>query len=327
MKAAVYERYGGPEVVAVREVPRPEAGAGEILVRVNAASVTTADWRMRASAFPGVLWLPGRLMVGLRRPRRTVLGRDFAGVVVRVGAGVAGFRAGDRVFGVSGHGAHAEFVAVPAAGAVLATPARLEDAEAAALPFGALAALVFLRDYARVQAGQAVLVVGATGGVGAYAVQIAAALGAEVTGVASAANLDLVRGLGAAHALDYGLPPPAGREYDVIFDTVGATTFGGEAGRLREGGVYVPLNFGLREGLQALTTRRAARRVTIGVSGDSRADLEAVAGMVAAGRLRPVVDREYPLERIADAYRDVETRHRRGCVVVTVGEGQSVSSS
>jgi NADPH:quinone reductase-like Zn-dependent oxidoreductase len=178
-----------------------------------------------------------------------------------------------------------------------------------------------------VQAGQAVLVVGATGGVGAYAVQIAAALGAEVTGVASAANLDLVRGLGAAHALDYRLPPPAGREYDVIFDTVGATTFRGEAGRLREGGVYVPLNFGLREGLQALTSRRASRRVAIGVSGDSRADLEAVAGMVAAGRLRAVVDRAYPLERIADAYRDVETRHRRGCVVVTVGAAQSVSSS
>ncbi len=256
-----------------------------------------------------------------------MLGRDFAGVVEQVGAGVAGIRAGDRVFGVSGHGAHAEFLAVPAAGAVLATPAGLGDAEAAALPFGALSALVFLRDHARVRPGQAVLVVGATGGVGAYAVQIAAALGAEVTGVASAANLDLVRGLGAAHALDYGLPPPAGRDYDVIFDTVGATTFGGEAGRLREGGVYVPLNFGLREGWQALTTRRGSRRVAIGVSGDSRADLETVAGMVADGRLRPVVDRTYPLERIADAYRDVETRHRRGCVVVTVGEGQSVSSS
>ncbi len=327
MKAAVYERYGGPEVVAIREVPRPEPGEGEILVRVHAASVTTADWRLRASAFPGVLWLPGRLMVGLFAPKRPILGRDFAGVVERAGTGVTGFREGDRVFGVSGHGAHAEFVTVAETAAVLATPAGLDDAEAAALPFGALAALVFLRDYAKVRPGQAVLVVGATGGVGAYAVQIAAALGAEVTGVASTGNLELVRSLGAMHALDYALQPPAARDYDVILDTVGATTFSSETGRLREGGVYVPLNFGLREGWQALTTRRAARRVAIGVSGDSRADLEAVAGMVTEELLRPVVDRTYPLERIADAYRDVETRHRRGCVVVTMGEAQSASSS
>jgi NADPH:quinone reductase-like Zn-dependent oxidoreductase len=321
MKAAVYERYGGPEVVAVREVPRPEPGPGEMLVRVGAASLTTADWRMRASAFPGALWLPGRMMVGLLRPRQTVLGRDFAGVVDRVGAGVAGFREGERVFGVAGHGAHAEFVKVPETAAVLATPEGMTDAEAAALPFGALSALVFLRDYARVRAGQSVLVVGASGGVGCYAVQIARALGAEVTGVASAANLGFVRGLGAAEALDYAQPAPAGRLYDAILDTVGATTFAGEKAALKEGGVYVPLNFGLREGLQALATRRAARKVAIGVSGDTRKDLAAVVAMVADRRVRPVIDRSFPLADIVAAHRYVEGRHRRGAVIVLMGAG------
>ncbi len=315
MRAAVLTRDG----FQFQDLPLPVPGPGEILVRVGAAAVTTADWRMRAAAFPGFLWLPGRLMVGITGPRKKVLGHSFAGVVEAVAAGVAGPRVGERVFGVSGHGAHAEFVAVKADGPVAAVPAGLDDAGAAALPFGALSALDFLRRFAGVQPGQAVLVVGATGGVGCYAVQIAAALGAEVTGVASAGNLDFVRELGAVEALDHARPAPEGPAYDVILHTVGATNFAGEAGRLREGGVYVPLNFGLREMWQALRTRRAARRVVIGTSGDRRADLEEIAGMVAAGRLRPVVERAYPLERIVDAYRDVETRHRRGCVVVTMG--------
>jgi NADPH:quinone reductase-like Zn-dependent oxidoreductase len=326
MKAVVYERYGGPEVLEVREVPQPTPGAGEILVRVRAASVTTADWRMRAAAFPGITWLPGRLMVGLIRPRRRVLGQTFAGVVERVGDGATRFRPGERVFGV-GQGSHAELVTVPETGAVVATPDRVSDVEAAALPFGALSALVFLRDFAKLRAGQAVLVIGASGSVGGCAVQIARALGAEVTGVASAASLDFVRALGAAQALDDARPAPSGRRHAGILATAGAPTYAAEAARLREGGVYVPLNIGFGDAVRALTTRRAPRRVVIGVSGDTRDDLATVAQMVEAGTLRPLVDQVYPLERIAEAHREVERRHRRGTIVVTLGGAQSSASS
>src|SRR5690606_20925394 len=261
MKAIVYDRYGPPEVLRLEEVQLPgagpgevrvrvraapvttadwrlrapafpgalwpPAGPGEVRVRVRAASVTTADWRLRASAFPGVLWLPGRLMTGLFRPRNRVLGLDFAGEVDAVGDGVSRFATGDRVFGFAGKGAHAEYLVMPEAGAIAATPEDLSDPEAAALPFGALSALVFLRDYAGLLPGQSVAVVGASGGVGAYAVQVARALGARVTGIASAGSRGFVLGLGAERFVDYGVEDfTFGAErYDLVLDTVGATDF------------------------------------------------------------------------------------------------------
>ena len=203
MKAAVYRRYGPAETVGLADMPTPAPGPKQVLIRVRAAGLSTADWRMRAAAYPGLLWLPGRMMTGLLRPRNPVLGVDFAGEVVAVGHAVTRFAVGQRVFGFSGGGAHAEFLALSEDACLYPTPENLSDAEAAALPFGGLCALVFLRDVARVEPGQRVMITGGSGGVGVYAIQIAKALGAHVTASASAGNAALLRDLGADEVQDY----------------------------------------------------------------------------------------------------------------------------
>ena len=321
MKAMYYDSYGGPEVVSPREMPRPEPGQGEVLVRVGAAGITTADWRLRASAFPGGLWLPGRLMFGLFRPRRRVLGGDFAGTVEAVGAGVTRVRPGDRVFGFSMFGAHAEYLTMPETGAIAAVPGGMSDAEAAALPFGALCALEFLRDVAGVLPGQRVLVVGASGGVGGYAVQIARWLGAEVTGVASGENLAYVRSLGAQEVVDYRAEDVTRRDtmFDVVFDTVGALDFRAARRILAPSSLFLPLNFGIRALPAALVSGLGlgrGPRMKLHVSGDSREGVETLAALVLEGHLRPLIDRVYPFERIREGYAHVEGRHRRGAVVL-----------
>ena len=319
MKPCVYERYGAADVVTVREVQTPSPKAGELLVKVAAASVTTADWRFRSASFPSGFALAGRLLLGVFRPRHQVLGMDFAGEVAALGGGVAGFRVGERVFGSAARGAHAEYVTVPADGAITRTPPALSDAEAAAVPFGANCALSFLCDFAAVRPGQRVLVVGASGGVGVWGVQIARHLGAEVTGVASARNLELVRSLGAVRALDYArdafLAPGAG--WDLVFDTLGATTFAQAKPALAPTGVYVPLTAGLREIAQSICTRFGkGPRVKFTIGANRRELLEENAALLRAGTLRPVVDEVFPTDRIADAHRRVEGRHKRGSVIV-----------
>ena len=320
MKAMITRRYGAPDVVEPAILPRPEPGPGELLIRVRAASVSTADWRLRAAAFPGIMQIPGRLMFGLTRPRKPILGMDFAGEIAATGAGVAGFAPGDRVFGFSGGGAHAEYLTMPAKGAVAPIPEGLEFAEAAALPFGGLAALVFLRDFGAVAPGQRVLILGASGGVGAYAVQIARQLGAHVTGVASETNHALLRELGAARTIDYRREDPlSGGPYDLILDTLGATGFAAARRALTPNGLFLPLNFGLREMLQALRAcLTGGRRIRLAVNEDKREDLDTLAALVRQGALRPVVDSRYPLEALPEAYAHVETRHRRGAVVLDV---------
>jgi NADPH:quinone reductase-like Zn-dependent oxidoreductase len=319
MKAITYTRYGGPDVLSLTDLPMPEVGETDILVDVSAASVSTADWRLRAAAYPGGLMIPGRLFSGVFRPRKKVLGTDFAGRVVKVGARVTRFAEGDRVFGFSGFGAHAEYLAISADGPVARIPDALTDAEAAALPWGALSALVFLRDHGKVGPGTRVLVVGASGGVGAYAVQIAKAMGAHVTGLASAANLDFVRGLGADAALDYRTTDvsAASAQWDVVLDTVRPADFAAMRRVLRPGGRYIPLNFGVRDMLTApFTGRGGAPRMITTVSGDSRETLKEIARMAAAGTLRPVIDSRFPLARAAEAHARVEGRNKRGAVLL-----------
>ncbi len=321
MRALTYENYGGPEVVGLREMPKPTPGKGEVLVRVAAAGVTTADWRLRASAFPGGLWLAGRLMTGLFRPRKRVLGGDFAGTVEAVGEGVTRFQPGDAVFGFSGHGAHADYLVMSADGAIAHRPDGITPAQAAALPFGAVCALEFLRDVAKLRPGQRVLIVGASGGVGVYAVQVAKALGAEVTGVASGSNLGLVRDLGADHVVDYrqtDLTSLSAR-YDVIFDTVGAVNLAQAKGMLGPRGLFLPLNFSVSDLPRALLSgRKGGPRMVLHVNGDTREHAEALADMIADGQLRPVIDRVYPMEEVHAAYAHVEGRHRRGAVVLDI---------
>jgi NADPH:quinone reductase-like Zn-dependent oxidoreductase len=321
MKAALATRYGPAGVVTIAEIPTPEAGPGEVLVEVHASSVTTADWRLRASAFPGGLWLPGRLVAGLLRPRHPVLGSDFSGRVAALGAGATGFAVGDAVFGYAGHGAHAEVLAMRATGAIAQRPAGLSHREAAALPWGALAALGFLRDVLKLRAGQRILIVGASGGVGAYAVQIARHMGAEVTGVASGANRDLVVSLGADRFRDYrteSILDNADR-YDAIFDTVGALTFREARKSLTDKGIFAPLNYSVGDVFRALRSGMGSGpTMRIAVSGDRPTDLDEIGRMVETGALRPVVDRVYGLDDIAAAHAHVESRHRRGAVVLGI---------
>ena len=324
MKAAVYHRYGSPATVQITDVPTPAPGPDEVLVRVTASTVTTADWRLRASAFPGILWLPGRLMTGLFKPKNPILGMEFAGDVVAIGANVSRFHVGQRVFGFSGGGAHAEYVRLSQDAAMIETPAGLSDAEAAALPFGALCALSFLRDIARLQAGQHVLILGGSGGVGVYAVQVAKALGAKVTAVASGARAELLRSLGADHVMDYRRDDPeqATNLYDVVFDTVGATRYPRMIRALKRRGLFLPLNFGARE-LWHMVFAALIRgpRLRLHVNADSAEALTDVSKMISEGRLRPVVDRRYAFDTIRDAHAYVEARHRKGAVVIDARTG------
>jgi NADPH:quinone reductase-like Zn-dependent oxidoreductase len=324
MQACVYEQYGPAETVRLAEVATPIPKADEVLVRVRASAVTTADWRLRTSVFPTGFWLAGRLMLGLVRPRNRVLGMDFAGVVEAVGKRVTRFRVGEAIFG-STHplrrGAHAEYLTVAESGAVLHKPEFLSDTEAAAVPFGANCALAFLRDVVRLRAGQRVLVVGASGGVGVWAVQLARHFGAEVTGVCSARNVELVRSLGARRVIDYGSESITsdGAAYDVIFDTVGVTRFADCRSALAEKGIYIPLNSGLREIVQALVTSRSAgKRVKFAISENTREALESIVRLIEAGSVKPIIDDVYPSTQIAEAHRHVESRHKRGSVIIAL---------
>jgi len=310
--------------VKLAEVAKPGIAADEVLVRVRAASVTTADWRLRASSFPRVFWLPGRLWLGLLRPRNPILGMDFSGVVEATGYDVKRFRAGDRVFGSASalrRGAHAEYVAVRESDPIIHKPASITDDDAAAIPFGANTALAFMRDFGRVQPGQRVLIIGASGGVGVWAVQLARHFGAEVTGVCSAGNAELVRELGAHHVVDHAAGPLLrdGKTYDLIFDTVGVTSFAACRHALTERGVFLPLNSDLRELRDAIKTAWSpGRKTKYAISENTRESLELITSMIQAGTLKPVVDRVYAMDEIVSAHRHVETRHKRGSVIVTM---------
>ena len=321
MKALTYERYGGPEVVQVTEVDAPSTGDGDILVRVHASAVNTGDWRIRAAAFPGILAIPGRLMFGLFRPRNRRLGSEFAGVVERVGASANRFKPGDRVFGmVTSGGASAEYLAVPATGAIAEMPASLTFEQAAGIPFGGLCALVFLDEFAKVQPGQKVLIAGASGGVGAYAVQIAKALGAHVTGVAGPGSQEFVASLGADETIDYRKTDLASLSggYDVVFDTFGAVFPKLSRSLLVEGGLFLPLNFGLREIGAALLNSFRKRKIRLAVNEDRREDMERLVTLIEQGKLRPVVDTVYPLEEAQHAHANVEGRHKKGSIVLKI---------
>lgn len=319
MKAIAYTRYGGPDVLKLIEMPAPTPKAGEIQVHVTAGAVTTADWRLRASAFPGGLWLAGRIYAGLFKPRKPVLGACFAGTVSALGDGVTDWQVGQRVYGFSGGGAHAETLTISADKAIAPTPETLTDAEAAALPFGAICALSFLRDIANLKAGQRILIIGATGGVGVSAVQIARHMGAHVTAVCSAANHTLARDLGAEEVIDYHKTDPLkGPEaYDVVFDCVGASTFARAIPVLKPGGLYLPLNFGIKQLLNGLRPKRKdGKHMRLHVNGDSKEDLHILNQMVSSGALRSVVDSTHPLADAPKAHTRVASRHARGTVVL-----------
>jgi NADPH:quinone reductase-like Zn-dependent oxidoreductase len=321
MKAATCRNYGTPDVLNVEDVPQPTPRAGEVLVRVQSTSVTSGDVRMRAFTGAGVFWLPMRLIFGILRPRNPIPGMEFAGRVALAGKGVTQFRVGDLVFGMKIGSANAEYVAVSETAAIAAKPDNLSFEQAAATPFGALSALAFVRDFAGVKAGEKILVYGASGAVGVFAVQLAKHLGAHVTGVCSTANLALVKSLGADAVIDYTKTDftKAPGTYDVILDTVGATSFSRSRRVLAPSGRHVFVVMRLTQILQALWTfLRPGKRVVVGIAGSPKEDLMLIKGLIEAGKIKPVIDRTYDLHQIAAAHAYVDTGRKRGAVVVNV---------
>lgn len=330
MKAIVYMRYGGPEVLEYSELEKPVPARGEVLVRVRASSVNAADYRtMRADPFLV------RLQNGLSKPRKvSVLGSDVAGVVEDLGEGVTHFSVGDEVFGLTLHdgmGAFAEYAAV--SGAVLVPiPAGMSFEEAAALPLAGVTALQAVRDLGGVQSGQSVLVQGAGGGVGTLVVQIAKARGAEVTAVCGEGGVELVSSLGAEHVVDYRKQDfsQEGRRYDVILGVNGYHSLSEYRDCLNPGGRYVMIGGTNRQIFESLLFGRASfmfsgKAASVLTIDHSRrgTDLLQLRELLSDGRIRPVIDRCFALEEVADAVRYVEKGHVRGKVVITVDERRS----
>ena len=326
MKAIVCTAYGSPDVLKLEEVEKPRPKAGELLVRVRATTVSRADCEIRRFEFPAWVWLPVRLAFGVVRPRVRILGQEFAGEVEALGAGVTAFAPGDRVYGTTGIGlgAYAEYVCVGGrrAGSVVAPmPAALSYAEAAAVPYGASEALRFLRK-GGIAAGQRVLIIGAGGSFGTYAVQLARHAGAAVVAVDSAGKLEMLRELGADQVIDYAeqdFADGAGG-FDVVFDVVGRAPFRSVARVLRPGGRYVianPHTAQLVRGLWASLTSDRKMILSSGTGTDEH--LRAVTALIEAGELRPVIDRDYPLEQMAEAHRYAETEQKLGNIVIVVG--------
>jgi NADPH:quinone reductase-like Zn-dependent oxidoreductase len=319
MKAAVYRRYGPPDVVRIEEVPRPAAKAGELLVRVRATTVSAGDSRLRSARVPRGFGVMMRLGFGVFGPRRPILGWEFAGEVAAVGPSVSRFAPGDRVFGVR-MGSHAEYVAA-SQGSVAPMPRGLRYEDAAALVFGGTTSLFYLRDKAKIQSGERVLINGASGAVGTAAVQLAKHFGATVTGVCSATNAELVRSLGAARVIDYAREDfvQAGDTYDIVLDAVGNCTFSRCERALLPGGRLLLVVGTLGQMLGGmLRPSRAGRKVLTGVNATRGEDLLFLAGLAESGALKPVIDRTYPLVRIADAHAYVDTGRKKGSVVITL---------
>ncbi|MCL4860189.1 MAG: NAD(P)-dependent alcohol dehydrogenase [Caldilineaceae bacterium] len=320
MRAIVCTKYGPPEVLALREVAKPAPKRNEILVRIHAAVVGPADCAFRKGK-PFIV----RLIYGLTKPRLSTQGVEFAGEIEAIGSDVTLFKAGDQVFGMSPDtfGAHAEYLCLSETKPVVVKAANTSYEEAVGICDGAATALTFLRDVAKVQPGQEVLINGASGAVGAYAVQIARRFGARVTGVCSGRNVEMVKALGADAVIDYTKIDFAatGQTYDVIFDAVGKRSFNQCEGALTERGVYLSTvpSFGILWSM-LWTSIRGGKKAKFATAGlmQNKETLAFLRDLAEAGQIKAVIDRRYPLEQIVEAHRYVETERKRGNVVITV---------
>ncbi len=323
MRAAVYRRFGGPEVVAIEEVAKPVPKAGEVLVKVAASSVSVGDHRMRARDLPRGLGFLAMLVIGAFGPRKKVLGMDFGGTVEAVGEGVTRFRPGDEVVGLTGaaFGGHAEYVCLPETAAFVKKPDGWSIDDAVALVFGGHTVSECIR-LCPIKPGDEVLVNGASGAVGSSAVQVAKHFGAVVTGVTSTANINLVRSLGADHVIDYTKEDfaKAGKRYDVIFECVGNAAFERVEPALKPGGAVLLVINDLKGMLSAKgQSRRSGKRV-IPVSFTPRPeDVSFETELAAAGKLKPVIDRTFAFDEIVAAHRYVDSGRKRGTVLVHIG--------
>jgi NADPH:quinone reductase-like Zn-dependent oxidoreductase len=316
MKAMVYTKFGPPEVLHLQEVEKPAPKAHEVLIKMFATTVVKEDPDMRAS--PGIN--------GFLKPRNPILGQELAGEIEAIGKDVTRFKPGDQVFGFDMFGAYAEYKSMPENGALARKPTNMSYEEAASVPNGALTALPFLRDKGKIRSGQTVLIYGASGSVGAAAVQLAKYYGATVTGVCGTTNLEWVKSLGADQVIDYTQEDftENGRTYDIIFDTVGKTSFLQCKGSLTDEGIYlatVPTPLIM---LQALwTAKNGTKKVKFAAAGlrparEKIKDLVFLTELIEMGKMKAVIDRCYPLEQIAEAHRYVEQGHKKGNVTITI---------
>ena len=322
MKAIVYERYGPPDVLELKEVEKPTPKDNEVLIRTHATTVTSGDCRVRSLHMPVGFGLIARLVLGVSRPRQPILGSELAGKVESVGKDVKKFKVGDEVFAFTGArlGCHAEYKCMPEDGAVVLKPANLTYDEAAAMSFGGTTALDFFRR-GKLQLGEKVLVNGASGGVGTAAVQLARHFGAVVTGVCSTANVELVRSLGATQVIDYTKEDFTrnGETYDLIVDTAGTAAFSRSKDSLKEGGRLLLVLGGLPDMLQIpWVSMTNSKKIIAGPAAVRAEDLRFLANLAEAGEFRPVIDRCYPLEQIAEAHRYVDTGRKKGNVIITL---------
>jgi NADPH:quinone reductase-like Zn-dependent oxidoreductase len=322
MKAIVYTRYGPPDVLELKQVEKPIPKENEILVKVKATTVTVADIRSRSFLVPPAFWLPARITLGLRRPKKEILGMELAGEVELIGKNVKRFKVGDQVFAASlaGFGAYAEFKCLKEDGPVAIKPSNVTYGEAAAIPIGARTALYFLRK-ADIKSGQSVLVYGASGSVGSYAVQIAKYLGANVTGVCSTTNLELVKSLGADTVIDYTVEDYSSIDetYDVIFEAVNKSSFSACMKLIKNNGTYINVTEPLPS-VQMLWTKLTSRKKLL-LSRNSPETSEALnflKELVEMGKIKVVIDRYYSFDEIVEAHRYVEKGHKKGNVVINV---------
>jgi len=322
VKAAVYRKFGGPEVVRLEEVPKPSPGSGDVLIKVHATTLSIADHRMRSRKLPKGLWFFGPLVLGVFGPRKPILGMDAAGIVEAVGANVTRFKPGDAVIALpeANFGSHAEYLCVPENSAITLKPENMSFEASVTLAFGGQTALRFLRR-AKLKPGDEVLVNGASGAVGTAAVQLAKHFGAVVTGVCSGANGDLVRSLGAAHVIDYTKEDFAstGKRYDVIVECVGNAPFERVSGSIKPGGALLLVITGLKGMLGAArNSRKSGKLVSWSNSKPLAEELAFLVRLAEAGEYRAIIDRTYEFDEIVEAHRYVDTGRKRGNVVVRV---------
>jgi NADPH:quinone reductase-like Zn-dependent oxidoreductase len=317
MRAVTHFRYGGPEVLELSDVPKPAPTPGQILVRVRATAVTSGDARIRAFDIPGPFRIPARWMLGWPQPKEPRLGYEFAGEVEAVGPGVTRFTIGDRVYG-NLTGSYAEYIAIADTGPVARIPSDLTFADAVALPFGVTTAMHFLKQ-GKLASGQSLMIIGASGCVGAYTIQLAKYMGCTVTAVCSGRNAELVTGLGADRVIDYTKEDYLkSGAYDAVMDAVGATDFNKAKSSIKRGGVFLNVVLSGIDLLALLNPFKDGRRLVTGTFDVTQAMLMSINDLVEADAVAPVIDRSYTLEQIRDAHAYVDTKRKRGVVVVTV---------
>lgn len=323
MKAIECTKYGPPEVLQLTEVEKPSPKDNELLIKIHATTAFAGDCELRRFKMPAYMWLLARIGFGIRGPRKKILGQELAGEIEAVGKDVTRFRKSDQVFGNTsiGLGAYAQYICLPEDGVMAIKPANMSYEQAATVPVGGLEALYLLRK-ASIQNGQKVLINGAGGSIGTFAIQIAKNFGAEVTGVDSPKKLDLLRSIGADHVIDYTKEDftKSGVVYDVIFDVVGKSSFSDSISSLLQNGCYLLANPGLSHMIRGLwTSKTGSKKVISGAAADHKAeDLVFLKELIDEGKIKSVIDRTYPLEQMVEAHRYVDSGQKKGNVAITV---------